>query len=104
MQVKIPSYLSKQSGEIFERISNAWDLNESHVILLTTALEAYDRYLQAKRHVDKNGIVVKDQKTGRLVKNPAVEVERIARTGFLRAWRLLRLDEDIPGEIGRPGG
>jgi len=102
--VKIPKSLKKSaSKKIWTEITEAWEIDESGMVLLMTALEAYERYLEAKEILDKHGFVYKTS-SGQLKKNPALEVEKVARGQFLIAWRMLNLGIDPPGNIGRPGG
>lgn len=98
-----PKHLSLRAKKLWKMVDDEWLLDKNALIILMAALEAYDRYHQAKDLLDKEGIVI-DSPTGQRKKHPAVEVERIARIGFLRAWRMLGLDVEPPGEVGRPGG
>lgn len=99
--IKPPKMLGLESKKIWTQINNEFELDSSALILLQTALEAYGRYLQAKKIIDKTGIVFKT-KSGQAKPNPALKIETLARAGFLQAWKMLNLDIALPGGIGRP--
>jgi len=76
---------------------------ETHDFLrLRTACEAWDRLQEARRRLAKDGAYVEDR-FDQLRAHPAVQVEKDARIGFLRALREMGLDvlEDTT-EAARP--
>lgn len=101
---KVPLTLKNaETRKIWKQITEAWELDESGLVILKIALESYDRLIQAKRILDKEGVTVKTD-TGQIKKHPACEIEKNARQGFLMAWRMLNLGIEPPGSIGRPPG
>ena len=97
----IPEHLSKESKEIWKKLDLSFLLEASHRVLLKVALESYDRYQEARRNLDSEGLTYK---VGNLIKeNPAAKIEKEARSGFLQAWRLLQFDVDPPGGIHANG-
>lgn len=98
-----PKNLSLRAKKLWKTVDDEWLLDKNALIILERVCESFDRYLQAKDLLDAEGIIIKSS-TGLPKKHPAVEVERIARVGFLQAWRMLNLDVEPPGEVGRPGG
>jgi P27 family predicted phage terminase small subunit len=101
--LKIPATIKTKEGrKIWKDVTNNWELDESMIILLTVALEAFERLQQAKRILDKTGLIIKTP-SGQVKKNPCVEVEKVSRQNFLMAWRMLNLGIESPGAVGRPG-
>lgn len=103
MKIEVPTHLKKEGKALYRTICKEWVLDPSGKILLETACSAYDRLVQARKIVDRLGIVI-DSPSGMKRVNPALKVEKEARSGFLQAWRMLNLDVDPPGDIGRPLG
>jgi P27 family predicted phage terminase small subunit len=98
-----PTIRTKESKKIWKEITTNWELDESMLILLTIALESYQRLQQAKAILDKTGLIIKTP-SGQVKKHPALEAEKVARQGFLMAWRMLNLGIEAPGAVGRPAG
>jgi hypothetical protein len=71
--------------------------------LLLTALEAHQRARLAREAIDKAGMTFID-KAGQLKAHPLLSVERDSRAAFLTAMRLLNIDVEKPGPVGRPAG
>ena len=98
-----PKHLSKESKKLWRSICSQWDFDASGFMLLQTAFEAYDRLLEAKNIIDRDGIVIETPTKFKKI-HPALRIEKESRAGFLQAWRMLNLDIDAPGDIGRPPG
>ncbi len=74
------------------------------LLVLTTALEAYDRMVEAKALIDEQGLTVLDRFEQRKP-HPAVVIERDCRGQMLMALRHLSLDlEPLETRPGRPDG
>ena len=101
--MKAPHHLSSESKKIYKQLTLDWDFDHSALILLKTALEAYDRLQTARKEIDQEGTAITTP-TGHLKPHPSLRIEKEARQGFLMAWRMLNLNIEPPGEIGRPGG
>lgn len=71
--------------------------------LLITALEAHQRARKAREAIDEAGMTFID-KAGQLKAHPLLCVERDSRAAFLTAMRLLNIDVEKPGPVGRPAG
>ena len=91
MKNPVPAHLSAESKAIFKVVKLEWELNPSHLLLLRTALEAFDRMQEARRKLKKEGATYRS-KEGDIKKHPALQIEKEARIGFLRAWKMLNLD------------
>jgi phage terminase small subunit len=95
--------LSKEGKEIWNKNNEEFSLDAEAFPVLKTAVENYDRMNAARKLIKKEGFVVSDP-SGRKRTHPAVSVEKEARSGFLQSWRLLGLNTEIPGPVGRPPG
>jgi len=98
-----PEYLSDEACEVWKTLNDEYNFETSDLMLLQTALECYDRLQICRRLIDKEGVLVEDP-SGRKRAHPALTAEKEARSGLLQAWRLLALDEEPPGPVGRPAG
>ena len=101
--MKPPPHLSTETKRLWKQLCHEWDFDHSALILMKTALEAYDRLQTARREIDRDGTTITTP-TGHLKPHPSLRIEKEARAGFLMAWRMLNLNIEPPGEIGRPGG
>ena len=73
-------------------------------LLLTTALEAWDRMKEAQAELKADGLTVKDR-FGQEKSHPATVVERDARSAMVQCLRQLHLDiEPLRDAPGRPAG
>lgn len=96
-----PRRLSVEARGWWAKFTEGWALDDAALLILTTALEAFDRMRGAQRAIGREGLVLK--KTGRA--HPAIVVERDARLAMLRALRMLNLDlEPLRDRPGRPPG
>jgi P27 family predicted phage terminase small subunit len=101
---RAPAHLSREAGDLWATISEAWILSEDAEVILSLALEAFDRMREAQKCIKKHGIVIEDR-WGQLKANPAVLIERDSRAALLSAFRSLELGlEPIRDKIGRPPG
>lgn len=71
---------------------DGWTWEPHELEVLRIAAEAYDRYQQAKREIDRDGATVLDRFNQRKP-HPAHVVERDSRSAFLMALRQLRFEE-----------
>ncbi|MCK4537384.1 MAG: P27 family phage terminase small subunit [Candidatus Krumholzibacteria bacterium] len=100
---KAPTGLSAGSKGIWKALVKEWVLDRSNLVLLQTALEAYDRMIQAKRQVDKDGITVKSP-SGLVRPHPALKIEKEAGSRFLQAFKMIGFNLEPPRTQGRPTG
>lgn len=101
---KAPPHLSTESKKLWRDIAQAYsDFDEYGYLILRTGLEAFDRLQDARRRIDKEGLCYKT-KSGYKREHPMLKIEKQARDGFLSAMRLLGLNIELPGDIGRPPG
>jgi phage terminase small subunit len=98
---KIPEKLCKEAKEFYEFVLENWELRDEELTTLEVAVYSLNRYHQARKILDREGLIVKTGTMPR--KHPAIEVEKISRAGFLSALKQLGLKPppEKP-EIGRP--
>jgi P27 family predicted phage terminase small subunit len=101
--VKAPRHLSAASRRWYRQVADEFVLEAHHLKVLQAAAEAWDRMQQAQREIAVRGLLIEDR-FGVPKANPAVNIERDARTAFLRAVRELDLDLDPPKELPRVVG
>lgn len=101
---KPPAHLSAEAKNWWRRIVDGWDIDEDGLLVLRVALEAFDRLCEARKMISRDGIVIKNRRTGGMRAHPAILIEKESRLGLLRAWRQLGLDIELPGVPGRPLG
>ncbi|HVW69190.1 MAG TPA: P27 family phage terminase small subunit [Steroidobacteraceae bacterium] len=74
------------------------------LLILASAVEAFDRMRQAQRRLKREGLTVKDR-FGQAKAHPAAVIERDSRAAMLAALKQLNLDlEPLEGRPGRPNG
>ena len=92
-----PSHLAPATRRWFRAVVEEFELESHHVRLLTLACEAWDRGQQARRVVEKEGLVFSDFR-GQPKARPEIAIERDARTSFARLVREMGLDVADPDE------
>lgn len=96
-----PEHLSEEAGQWWRDVARDYEFEAHHFRLLQAACEAWDRMQLARKEVAVNGITFKAA-NGDLKANPAVAIERDARTAFARLVRELDLDAEGPADHRRP--
>jgi len=104
-QAPAPGHLSTEAGKWWSSIIREWELSDDPqaLLLLQTALEAFDRVQEARRQIGADGAVV----TGRYgpKAHPSLAIERDNRSLMIRSLKALNLDlEPLNDKPGRPGG
>jgi phage terminase small subunit len=88
-----PEHLSEDAAAWWDDVVRDFALEPHHLKLLQAACEAWDRAQLARQAVAIDGLCFLDG-NGVLKANPAVAIERDARTLFARLVRELNLDEE----------
>jgi len=78
---------------LFRSIAHAYMLGEQHVALLTDACLLRERAEQARKQIDRDGIVITDEKN-RPIQNPACVVERQSLALSARLLKQIDLPEE----------
>lgn len=100
-----PKHLSAEACKWWQQILDEYDIDDpSGVLLLQTALEAFDRMRQAQGIISEQGATIKDR-FDQIKSHPQLTVERDARSQMIQALKALNLDlEPLRDGPGRPGG
>jgi P27 family predicted phage terminase small subunit len=100
MKTSTPEHLSKPARELWDRIRNTYAItDEAGILLLTTAMESWDRAKQAQDIIRKDGPSVVDR-WGQTKAHPMIAVERNAHAALLAALRALDLDVSPKKSMG----
>jgi len=92
---KPPKHLSRESKRLWRQLNETWKFEADSLLVLRVGLEAFDRLQHARVILDEEGLTV-TMGTGeavRILKHPALETEKNARSGFLQSMRLLGLEK-----------
>lgn len=101
---KPPARLSTEAKGWWKRIVGAWDLDDAALLLLESALTAFDRWRAAEAMLAKEGTVVRDR-FDQPKPHPATVIERDAKQTLLKNLKALNLDlEPLHDKPGRPPG
>lgn len=105
MAVKAPSGLSAEARKWWRKLTAEYAItDQGGLLLLGTALEAYDRMRAAQLAIEAEGMTLADR-FGQLKPHPLLAAERDARGQLISALRSLNLDvEPLHDGPGRPGG
>jgi len=100
-----PSHLSADAKRWWLSVVDGWEIDNHGVRLVTLAAEAWDRGVQARKLLAKEGITYHDR-FGAPRKHPCISIEENARIAFARLVRELNLEADEPDEsrVLRIGG
>lgn len=90
-----PDHLSDDAAGWWRQAVRDYAFEAHHLRLLQAACECWDRAQAARREVASTGLTYSDA-AGAIKANPAVSIERDARTLFARLVRELNLDQE-PG-------
>lgn len=100
-----PRHLSDEARDWWRRIQREYQIDDDGgLLLLQTALEAFDRMRGAQQAIERDGATVRGS-TKQLVAHPLLSVERDSRSQMLAAIKALNLDlEPLRDRPGRPAG
>lgn len=98
-----PAHLQADTRDWFDSVAADYILEPHQVRILTLAGEAWDRCVEARQRIAKEGLTVEGREG--LKTHPCVAIERDARAAFARLVAQLGLDDaDEPKRgPGRPG-
>ena len=93
--------LSKEAQNWWKRLVEDFELDDdAGLLLLQTAMEAFDDARRAQNQIAQDGAVVKDR-FNQLRQHPAVLNLRDSRTAMLKALRQLNLDISPGNPLGK---
>jgi P27 family predicted phage terminase small subunit len=91
-ETKAPKHLSREAQGVWKAIVAEYELEDrAGLLLLQTALEAFDRMREAQAAIADKGALTEDR-WGQLKSNPACVIERDSRSAMLAALKALNLD------------
>lgn len=101
----VPPGLSAKAKTWWKKIIAEYEIEDAAgLLLLETALQAFDRMHDARGLIEKYGAVTKDR-FDQLRPNPATTIERDSRAAMCAALKALNLDlEPLRDGAGRPPG
>lgn len=102
---KAPKQLSKEAGKQWDRLLTEYGIfDEAGLLILQTAMEAFDRMREAQQIIKTEGMTVEDRFCQKKA-HPLTIVERDSRSAMLQALKQLNLDlEPLNDRAGRPSG
>lgn len=80
--------LFTEAREWWKKINDGWQLDDSALLLLESALESFDRMREAQRILRREGIVIRDR-FGQKKQHPATLTERDAKMSMIRSLKAL---------------
>jgi len=89
-----PGHLSREAKRIWRQLNASWVFEVDSLLIMRIALESFDRLQDARRTLDDEGLTVTNMTAAgesKTLKHPALEAEKVARSGFLQAMRLIGL-------------
>lgn len=100
-----PPGLSAAAKTWWKKIITEYEIEDAAgLLLLETALQAFDRMHDARALIEKYGAVTLDR-FKQLRPNPATTIERDSRAAMCAALKALNLDlEPLRDGVGRPAG
>lgn len=101
---KPPATLSKPARQWWEKLQSEYGIVDAGgMLVLNTAMAAFDRMEEAKRTLKREGTTFSDR-FGQPRGHPSVVIERDSRAAMLQALRALHLDIEPLKQPGRPAG
>src|SRR5262245_48110765 len=99
-----PRGLSAAARKWWARINETYILDDGSRLILESAMQSLDRWQEAKKLVDEEGLVVRDR-FNQPKPHPATLTERDSKALMVRSLKSLGLDlEPLHDRAGRPPG
>jgi len=98
-----PEPLTADGFRLWSAITTEYRLDIAALEILALACEAYSRSRQAGAILDKEGLM-SSNRFGDVREHPAMKAERDARGQCLVALKMIGLNLEPIGDIGRPAG
>ena len=103
--LKPPAGLSREGASWWRKLVDEYRISDAGgLLLLETAMQAFDRARGAREKIDRDGELVPDR-FGQFKAHALLPIERDARAQMLAALKQLNLDvEPLAAGPGRPAG
>jgi len=92
-----PEHLALETRKWWCEVQENWVLEDHHIRLLTLAAECWDRGVEAREILDREGLTYQDR-FRQPKSRPEVSIERYCRLQFARLVRELGLDLEQPAD------
>jgi len=90
----IPKHLSKNSKVIWEEYADKIIKSPGGKAMLQTGLEALDRAEEARKTIEKEGMITETGKSGVKHVHPAIGIEKDSRSLALKIFKALFIHQD----------
>lgn len=97
MSKATPKDLKGDAAEFYRRIASSYDLTDAGLSLLQVAAFTLQRWIEARRHIDKHGLLQQSKTMVRL--SPLAKVEHDCRLSFCRLLKEMNLDHEYEGAL-----
>ncbi|CAN5640164.1 hypothetical protein BH10ACI4_BH10ACI4_35760 [soil metagenome] len=94
--MRCPNDLSLDARKHWNRITKEYELTSDAAMILETGLQNWDMAQNARALLRKEGMVLNGKR------HPAIEIQKLGDSIFLRSMRELGLNISDPGDVGRP--
>lgn len=99
-----PDHLSEAAKCWWQRLTGEYCIDDTAgILLLTVAMESFDRMKAAAEILDREGLQTVDR-FGQVRAHPMLIAERDARNALQKALASLHLDIEVGRPVGRPAG
>lgn len=92
---RAPTHLRPETRVWWRSVLSEWDLESHDQRVLTAACECWDRGIQAREAIERDGAYLRDR-FGQLKAHPALSVERLEKLAFARLLKALDLEDVEP--------
>lgn len=92
-------HLSPETVKFMKLLEKKYTFSASEEKLLLTALESWDRCVQARQEIAKSGAYYSDR-FGAPRPHPALKIEDLAKNTFARLMKQLKLENESPARGG----
>ena len=104
MKIRCPDGLSKEAAAWWRKLQEEYGVTDSAgLLLLQSALEAFDRMRACQTAIEAEGQTVQDR-FGQAKPHPLLTAERDSRAQMLAALKALHFDLEPLKPTGRPPG
>jgi P27 family predicted phage terminase small subunit len=101
-KIPAPETLSDEARSWWNKITSEYQIeDQGGLLILQTALEAFDRMRDAQKTLSAEGLIVQDRFMQQKA-HPLCTVERDSRSQFMMGLKQLNLDIEPLKNIGRP--
>lgn len=97
-----PADLTPDAAALWHRIVSELALDSASMVVVAELCRAVDRAAAARAILAKDGLIVRSH--GAVKAHPCISIETAASACIARCYKLLGLDDEPSGPMGRPPG